>query len=161
MQLQMPVAARAQLARHREIMIADDLLNLIKEPGGEQYSIGTPMHVQATALNSTWRHVLGNRTCWMAQADLWAPLAKLYGKDASGLPCADGTCPYAEDAKQRLAGNDPGAPCPRYSKLTGERMTRHQVARAEVQARSHNNPDIWHEAMDWCHVNAPDAPANT
>lgn len=133
LQAKMPVALRAQLVRHREIAFVDELIPLLDQPGSEQLPISTPVTVQATAPNHVWRHVLGNRTCWMAQADLWAPLARLWGTNTDGLPCADGNCPYAEDAKQRIAGNDPGAPCPRYANLNAIPMTPVQLADADLQ----------------------------
>jgi hypothetical protein len=134
MQMWLPIATRAQLVRHREITISDNFVHHLAQPLSEQHNIGTRLYVQAVALTSTWRTVLGKRTCWMAQADLWAPLARLFGKGIEGLPCAGGKCPYAEDAKLRLAGQDPGAPCPRYAKLTKTPMTRPQIADAELQA---------------------------
>lgn len=133
LQAKLPIALRAQLARHREIAFVDELIPLLDQPNSEQLPISTPITVQATAPTHVWRHVLGNRTCWMAQADLWAPLARLWGTNTEGLPCADGRCPYAEDAKQRIAGNDPGAPCPRYANLTKTPMTPLQSIDADLQ----------------------------
>lgn len=132
---QMPIAARAQLARHREIAIVDTLLPTLLRDNAEQLPISTMLTVQAVAPAHAWQGVLGDRTCWMAQSDLWAPLAALYGKDDQSLPCAGGSCPFAEDAKQRLAGNDPGPPCPRYSVLNSAPMTPNQMAAAVKHGR--------------------------
>lgn len=145
--LAMPLALRAQLVRHREITVADNLVAVLAQAGSEQLPISTPLFVQAVALASTWATVLGKRTCWMAQADLWAPLARLYGTDVEGLPCADGVCPYAEDAKLRLAGKDPGAPCPRYSNLTRTPLNDGQWEAALTEANGRPNPLMWREEL--------------
>jgi hypothetical protein len=148
MQMQMPIAMRAQLVRHREILIEDEFVDLLACVGSaEQVPISTPMIVQATALADTWHTVLGKRTCWMAQADLWAPLAALYGNGVDGLPCADGHCPYAEDAKQRVAGNDPGAPCPRYANLTRTPLNDTHWEAAMLEAKAKPNAKMWREEL--------------
>jgi hypothetical protein len=143
MQFTASIAMRAQLVRHREIMFADTLLPMLRRPIADQLSIGTPITMQAVALDSTWQTVLGKRTCWMAQQDLWSHLASLYGSTSDGLPCADGHCPYAEDAKQRLAGNDPGAPCPRYSNLNSIALADAQFTAAAKEAAAKPNAKMW------------------
>lgn len=143
----LPIATRAQLVRHREITIADNFVRLLAQGNSHQLNIGARIYVHAAALTSTWRTVLGKRTCWMAQADLWAPIATLFGNGIEGLPCAGGQCPYAEDAKLRLAGQDPGAPCPRYSNLTATPMNDTQWEDAMREAKAKPNAKMWREEL--------------
>jgi hypothetical protein len=152
LQVDLPIATRAQLVRHREIVVVDDLLRVINSRHSEQLPISTMVTVQATALSHVWATVLGKRTCWMAQADLWQPLTDLYGGRTDGLPCADGHCPYAEDAKQRLAGNDPGAPCPRYSNLTNTPLNDSQWEAAMLEAKERPNATMWKAELGVRHV---------
>lgn len=143
LQMWLPIATRAQLARHREIIISDGFVHMLNCAGSEQSLIGRKVYVQAVALTTTWRTVLGKRTCWMAQADLWEPITTLFGGATAGLPCAGGACPYAEDAKQRLTGNDPGAPCPRYSNLTNTPLNDGQWEVAMGEAKTKANATMW------------------
>jgi hypothetical protein len=75
------------------------------------------------------QHVLGNRTCWIAQAGLWQPvlegiLSELTKKvspvfaELAKPPCwksgkcNGGTCPFSEENVRRMRGTDPFPPCP-------------------------------------------------
>ncbi len=110
-----PFALRAQIVRARLLSVTDNMINsLITElPYATQ---GTIMTVQVSGTRETWKTLLSKRSCWLAQADLWASIVRkvsdAYGFHEDILPCSDGTCPYASDAELRLTDKDPGAPCP-------------------------------------------------
>jgi len=145
---QMSIALRAQFVRHREFIISDDFVHLLNEARSEQFPISERVIVQAVALETTWRTVLGKRTCWMAQSDLWAPLARLF-ITSDGLPCAASrSCPYAEDAKLRIAGKDPGAPCPRFASLHNVPLSVQQFTEAALQAERTSNPEMWRHELE-------------
>ena len=147
--IDMPLTLRAQFMRHREFLTTDNFVRLISEPNSEQRDLRSVVTVQAVALNATWLAVLGKRTCWMAQSELWAPLVKrLRYEDNDGLPCADGVCPFAEDAKLRLAGRDPGAPCPRYASLSGIPLTAEQFAAGVLQVERTSAPEFWRHELE-------------
>lgn len=149
----MSFALRAQFVRHREFIIGDNLVHMLNAPHSEQLDMSVKLMVHAAALETTWRAVLGKRTCWMAQSDLWAPLARAFGSTTDGLPCAGGVCPYAEDAKLRVAGKDPGAPCPRYASLSNTPLSQAQFAEAALQAERTSNPEMWRHELEHAPLN--------
>jgi len=110
-----PIALRAQIVRHRELQFVDNFLQTLMRPDVNQLRIGHSMAMVICARRDIWQAVMGKRTCWLAQTDLWAPLTVLFGTGA--LPCADGNCPYKVDVQARLENKDPGIPCPRYCNL--------------------------------------------
>ena len=143
-----PLVLRGQFVRHREFIFADDFIDLLNSQHSEQCNQRSMVNVQAVALESTWRTVLGKRTCWMAQSDLWQPFAQAFGSNPESLPCSGGVCPYAEDAKLRAAGKDPGAPCPRYASLTNTPLTQEQFVEAALQAERTSNPPMWRHTLE-------------
>jgi thymidylate synthase ThyX len=83
------------------------------------------------------QHVLGNRTCWIAQVGLWQPvlegiLSELTKKvspvfaELAKPPCWKSgkckgeTCAFAEENVRRMRGTDPFPPCPVWLKDCGE-----------------------------------------
>jgi hypothetical protein len=120
--LQMPLSLRAQVIRHRTIICVDTLSTFFDALDVWSLTIAAPMTVQLSANIDTWKSIIGKRTCWLAQADLWGPIVKqvtsLLTLDEGLLPCANGRCPYAGDCVERLRGTDPGLPCPRHINLT-------------------------------------------
>lgn len=112
-----PIALRAQLVRHRDIIFADDLFNrVICSDQGVFMQLHDTVTMELCATDAVWDRVLSHRACWIAQADLWEPITRKFG--GALLPCKDGTCPFAVDAEARLTvGNDPNPPCPRYMNL--------------------------------------------
>ena len=133
-----PFALRAQIVRHRGILIQDNLFAILRE--GETTlgtTLASPMCVHLCATTQTWTEVLSHRACWIAQQDLWQPITKCF--PAVTLPCADGICPYEADAEARLRpGNDPNPPCPRYMNL-------HHLDKAPWRERmlAHNSNPQW------------------
>lgn len=117
--MDIPIALRAQLVRHREIAFVDDFFDQLCQTGIQGATIGDIVTVQAVAKHDVWASVIGKRHCWIAQADLWEPITRQF--ERLPLPCEDGICPFAADAEARLQpGKDPGAPCPRYCNLNGK-----------------------------------------
>lgn len=116
------LALRAQLVRHRYIHVIDELLTWITNYGTVSSDpLNTPIYITASAPEAVWLELVKKRSCWIAQADLWAPLLHLVGAHMSDplkrLPCGAGVCTVQEDALQRVKGNDPGIPCPRHLQL--------------------------------------------
>jgi hypothetical protein len=142
-----PVALRAQLVRHRDIVFIDDFYRLLNDPKGWMLTLGTKIMVQATATQETWRRVLSERACWIAQADLWAPITLQFNEGI--LPCADGPCPYAMDAMKRVEGKDPNAPCPKFCNMNNidkEPFKAHMQLQASK--RGVERLEFWHREIE-------------
>lgn len=114
-----PLALRAQLVRHRDLLFVDDFYNRFITSGQGLFAqLHDRVNMQLCATDEVWKRILSHRACWIAQADLWEPITSKFG--AGILPCTDGVCPFAVDAQARLTrGNDPNPPCPRYMNLHG------------------------------------------
>ena len=110
-----PLGLRAQIVRHRELQFVDNLLDMMTSEELSTLQLNVPISMCITARKDVWQSIMGKRACWIAQADLWQHLTRLF--TAGVLPCADGNCPYKVDVEARLQGNDPGTPCPRYCNL--------------------------------------------
>jgi len=118
-----PIALRAQVVRHRPLHVVDNLIDVVLSENMMTINISHSVHMSISATNETWKHVVGSRTCWMAQFDIWYPIVekvtKILGIKSMLIPCMDGSCPYGEDARQRERKLDPGLPCPRFTTLHG------------------------------------------
>lgn len=112
-----PIALRAQLVRHRTLLFNDTLFrSVLCGPDFVNRTLASKVAISCTATEETWRQIVGKRTCWIAQADIWEPITIVMGEMA--LPCSDGTCPYEIDARNRLdPDKDPNPPCPRFMNL--------------------------------------------
>ena len=119
-----PIALRAQMIRHRSLALKTNKTDLLYDYEGN--IIGTHVQIQASADKSVWIDLIAKRACWMAQADLWAPLlnrvSRMINLESRALPCKNGTCPYDKDAQLRYTDADPGAPCAMHSVLTGTKI---------------------------------------
>jgi len=119
-----PIALRAQMIRHRALYTKTNKTDLLYDY--EDNTIGTPVMIQASGDRSVWEDLIAKRACWMAQADLWAPLlnrvSRMLGIETRALPCKNGSCPYDKDAQLRYTSADPGAPCPMHSVLTSTKI---------------------------------------
>ena len=114
-QVIVPMALRAQVVRHRQILFVDDYFKLATSEEAGTYTLQDHVFMELCATNNDWANILSSRACWIAQASLWQPITKKF--DGAVLPCADGKCPYVVDAEARIAGRDPQPPCPRYMNL--------------------------------------------
>lgn len=139
-------ALRAQLVRHRNLLVQDNFFERIRDCSIlSSHALESLLSVSVAGTVDTWRTLVRERVCWIAQADLWKPLIDrvvpmIGGVDdfASLLPCADGTCPFDLDARQRLHGTDPGPICPRHTAIyspDGFKLKPERVA----QLRQHTN----------------------
>lgn len=119
-----PIALRAQMIRHRALYTKTSKTDLLYDYEGN--TIGTEVLIQASGDRSVWEDLIAKRACWMAQADLWAPLlnrvSMMLGIEKRALPCKNGSCPYDKDAQLRYTSADPGAPCPMHSVLTSTKI---------------------------------------
>lgn len=115
--VQVNVALRAQIIRHRELQFVDDFWSLINTTELPYLQLKHKVNMQLMARKDIWRAVLGKRSCWIAQTDLWKPVLDAFGLDQN-LPCDSGKCPYEADARARLVpGQDPNPPCPVFCNL--------------------------------------------
>lgn len=115
------------------------------------------------------KHVLKNRSCWIAQLGLWKPvvqqivrilrkLSPLFGQLAIP-PCADKNlcwkgCPFPVDNCARNRREDPGTPCPLWLKhgADGEEGARHTMRMAserEAPYRSQYLQDLIDHTELW------------
>lgn len=106
---EIPIALRAQVIRHRNVQFVDNYFQLLCSDWYNK-TIGDKVKIELSATNEIWNSIASKRSCWIAQEELWKPILEQIG--TSILPCANGICPYDEDARLRLTPADPGAPCP-------------------------------------------------
>lgn len=146
---QMPFALRAQLIRHRTVMVIDNLTEICSDLSTP---IRTHMDVQVAAPTHIWKALVSKRQCWLAQYDIWSqligPISDTLGLSENSLPCHDRTCPYAGDADLRLADKDPGPPCPMYSMLSGRKMRPDQFEAAQQYGK--DRPEYWQRIIVNC-----------
>jgi hypothetical protein len=143
----MPIALRAQLVRHRGILFVDDFFKVLRMELFAELTLKNTLRVQATATQSQWATVLGQRACWISQADLWQPLTNKF--DSGVLPCADDVCPYTVDAQARVEGKDPGVPCPRYCNLYHQPKEPFKARmRGEANMRGVQKDDFWKQEIE-------------
>lgn len=142
---------RAQLIRHRALMVKDRLKNFF-----------TPEKMSATMLETLMAHIMmpidfaedlvRKRSCWIAQTDLWEPivnqLLELLGKDKVMLPCDDGRCRFIRDNDLRKAGHDPSPPCPVLAKIDKEPMSPDHAAEAIKYAARRPHSDFWMKVIN-------------
>lgn len=145
-----PFALRAQIVRARLLSVTDSLFHVLI-PALRFATQGTMMEVQVSGTRSVWKTLLSKRSCWLAQADLWAQIvmevSEAYEFNEEILPCSDGTCPYASDADLRLTDKDPGAPCPRYCELNDIKVNIHQINKIRSQMHNEKRSEYWREML--------------
>lgn len=140
---QVPIALRAQMIRHRALYTKTNKTDLFYDY--EENTIGTPVVIQASGDRSVWEDLIAKRACWMAQADLWAPLlnrvSRLLNIESRALPCKNGSCPYDKDAQLRYTDADPGAPCPMHAVLTERKIVDYSSIHAQMVREQ--RPHFW------------------
>lgn len=115
-----PMMLRAQVIRHGELSVVDNMFDFIKSPRVFSIPVSALIYMEISANSHVWRGLISQRNCWLAHADLWEPIVSQvnnYMTSDFALPCSNGVCPYDGDCKQRLFGTDPGVPCPRHLNL--------------------------------------------
>jgi thymidylate synthase ThyX len=95
------------------------------------------------------KHVLKNRSCWLAQLGLWKPvihgivailreISPLFGRLASP-PCVNVQgwkgCSFPVDNVARCEGSDPGSPCPLWLQKEASGLNGHKHA-AQMQSEA-------------------------
>lgn len=143
----MSLSLRAQLARHRNLTIQDNLEALILQDDIAYQSIEMPVVVQVSGLAEDWLEVIKKRSCWIAQYDLWSDLlnkASAFFEDPQTLlPCANGACPYDGDAKARYTEEDPNAPCPIHAQISNTPVRIDQITEMNSQWHEDKRPSFW------------------
>lgn len=147
-----PLTLRAQMVRHRPLMIRDNLFELLLDDEIMTKSMEHPMSLEFSCTKEVAERIVTKRNCWIAQEDLWSPVIKLInnGSAEPRLPCSDGKpCTAARDNQLRREGKDPAPPCPRYAKLAGEPLTDEQkeAAKAYLPLRPLTR-DFWEREIE-------------
>ena len=141
---------RAQLIRHRALMVKDNLKDFF-----------TPEKMSATMVETMMAHIMmpidfaedlvRKRSCWIAQTDLWEPIVNellgVLGKDKVMLPCDDGKCRFIRDNDLRKAGHDPSPPCPVLAKIEKEPLSEKHAAEALKYAARRPQEDFWKKVI--------------
>ena len=147
---EMPIGLRAQVVRHRNFTIHDNLKNIIMKGDAWTKAIGDPMFVSISASAEFWKTVVNKRQCWIAQYGIWSSIIqeaqKFLNISEQDLPCADGFCPYTRDAEIRHTDDDPGAPCPIHSNLTNTSVEEKYLESIEKEASY--RPEFWRKHIN-------------
>lgn len=118
---EMTIGLRAQVVRHRNYTIKDNLMEIIKSKDCWTKTLGDKIKISISAEIEFWKTVVNKRQCWIAQYGIWKDIIIAAQKHLSvseeDLPCNKGFCPYTRDAELRHTDDDPGAPCPIHSEL--------------------------------------------
>jgi len=124
----LPLGLRAQIVRHRGLLIEDNLIEAI-ERHGSSLDMETMLVVNITATVEEWKNVIRKRSCWIANYKVWSHLIESVSQLIGGnipLPCDDGSCPFNADAMARYDGDDPNPPCPIHLKFNNLTPNCHQ-----------------------------------
>jgi hypothetical protein len=143
-----PLSLRAHMVRHRQLQIADNLLSEMSNEMIMFTKLEMNVKIQVSGHVEDFRNVVGKRSCWIAQYNLWAPFlnkaAELCGITQNDLPCARGVCPFSEDAMARYTDKDPNAPCPIHARLTQTPVTDVHIAQMRKQIEQDDRPAfVW------------------
>lgn len=137
----LPIHLRAQLVRHRDILMKDNLLSLIQDSPNRTLKDVIPCQILIDKDSAI--DILSKRCCWIAQYNIWSELLnkiqELFDLEPQ-LPCQSRICPFDEDAKQRLDGLDPNPPCPRHMSLNKINPTESQVDDMAAMIIEDNRP---------------------
>jgi len=135
------IALRAQLVRHRSVVVTDTMRNYLTDDALLQGTLASSVLMDIVMEKSFAVHLVRQRSCWIAQSELWQPiLDPLYDvlglhKNWPALPCdVDGRCTYQRDNDLRLAGKDPAPPCPIACRLTQQPMRAKQAMQVHAYA---------------------------
>jgi hypothetical protein len=147
---EMPIALRAQVVRHRNFTIHDNLKDIIRQGDAWIKPIGDPMLVSISASAEFWKTVVNKRQCWIAQYGIWSGIIqeaqKFFNISEQDLPCAEGFCPYTRDAEIRHTDDDPGAPCPIHSKFCKIPVDKKYLP--SIMKEASYRPDFWQKHIN-------------
>ena len=102
---EMTIALRAQVVRHRNYTIKDNLMEIIKSKDRWTKTLGDKIKISISAEIQFWKTVINKRQCWIAQYGIWKNIIVEAQKhiliSEQDLPCNKGFCPYTRDAELR------------------------------------------------------------
>lgn len=151
--MMMPFSMRTHLVRHRSLIIKDRFSAILHDPAIHSFCLNDEIEVQATGDKEFWKEIASNRSCWMAQYDLWKPivdaLIKEYDLGENLLPCMiKESCPFVGDVEQRIKGQDPNAPCPKFALINKQSLTNDQLESIRAQIVIEDRPVFWTDIAD-------------
>lgn len=138
-----PLSLRAQLARHRQLLITDDLHGMMVHEMASSLDLSTEMTIQITGSNSFIKSMLSKRSCWIAQYDLWKTVIDECDELDVPLPCVNSLCPFKKDVMLRISGDDPNPPCPKFMADSEMKASRKVVGQMKRQYMRDGRPAFW------------------
>jgi len=147
---EMTIGLRAQVVRHRNYTIKDNLMEIIKSEDCWTRTLGDKITISISAEIDFWKTVVNKRQCWIAQYGIWKDIiiaAQEYiSISEQDLPCNKGFCPYTRDAELRHTDDDPGAPCPIHSDLTSTPIDQKYMDMVRIEASY--RPAFWQKHIE-------------
>ena len=147
---EMTIGLRAQVVRHRNYTIKDNLMEIIKSEDCWTRTLGDKITISISAEIDFWKTVVNKRQCWIAQYGIWKDIiiaAQEYiSVSEQDLPCNKGFCPYTRDAELRHTDDDPGAPCPIHSDLTSTPIDQKYMDMVRIEASY--RPAFWQKHIE-------------
>jgi hypothetical protein len=148
---QIKLNLRAQLIRHRSLMVKDRLRDFFK-PEMMAATMADNIAVSLIMPVDFAEDLVRKRSCWIAQTDLWEPivsqLLEILGKDKVMLPCDDGKCRFIRDNDLRKMGHDPSPPCPVLAKIDKEKMSPVHAEEAKNYAARRPHTNFWMKVIE-------------
>lgn len=150
---ELPFSLRAQLVRHRGILISDDIFHKITTDSDFKYAtLKSFVNVKISASIDQAIAVSQKRNCWIAHYSMWAPLLNELAKaipDNGLLPCSSGSCPFGRDAMLRVEGKDPNPPCPIHMDVNGINPSESQFDDMRTMVIEDNRPVLfWNDKIN-------------
>ena len=146
--IEVPIWLRAQIVRHRELLINDTFFkDVLARPDALTRTIAEPVKMEIAATKEFWKTVMSKRSCWLAQDELkgrkdpWQIMLDAMGFKESMLPCAHGACAYERDADLRLTPDDPGVPCPIHVGFRGLPIS--EEMRTQMRKAAQSRHPLW------------------
>ncbi len=147
----LPMHLRSHLVRHRDILFTDNLFDLIVSKDVITSTLRTEVRVEIVGSIDSMHKISSKRSCWIAQYNIWSPLlnkiADLIPEEVA-LPCADGVCPFSEDAMARYEGKDPNPPCPVHCSINDLKTVAEQRVKMYDMVTADNRPSFWATEID-------------
>ena len=147
---EMTIGLRAQVVRHRNYTIKDNLMEIIKSKDCWTRTLGDKIKISISAEIEFWKTVVNKRQCWIAQYGIWKDIIIVAQEYISiseqDLPCNKGFCPYTRDAELRHTDDDPGAPCPIHSDLTSTPIAQKYMDMVRIEASY--RPAFWQKHIE-------------
>lgn len=152
---EVPFQLRAQIVRHRPIQFTDGLFHLFTDDG-LLAPIECTLPMELMMRTDVARSLVVKRNCWIAQADIWAPIVQainsiLGAEEEPALPCTGkDTCPVAQDNLLRLGGKDPAPPCPLWCGFTKAEPAEIEATKLEMMNYAHDRKALakwWHNQI--------------